>query len=216
LLDFSKAPCFGRVEGLKTALTMLHDIKSRGTVIVETGTTRGSLGGGVEGDGWATLLFGWYCKSYEGKITTIDIVPEAIEECKEITKDYSDVISYRVGNSVEIIAKDLNEPIDLLYLDSANDPQITLNELKAAESKISNQTIIYIDDTSLAKKRPGGVCKGILAHKYLFDKGWRIVFDNGDQIIMKYNGETPSLLEKMIVGLKTKYLYKRVLRRGAL
>jgi hypothetical protein len=215
MIDFSDAPQFGRVEGLQTALSLLNEIKPQDAFIVETGTTRGTLGGGVEGDGWATILFGWYSQKYNGKAWTIDIVEEAINQCKEITKDYSDVIDYHVGDSSKIIGT-INQHIDLLYLDSANDPQITMNELMAAESHISDKTIIYMDDTSLKQKRPGGVCKGILAHKYLFDKGWRIVMDNGDQIIMKYTGEKPNLLESTIVSLKTKYFYNRVLRRGAL
>lgn len=216
LIDFIDCPEAGRGEGLTTALNLLHQKKERGSFIVETGTTRGSLGGGPSADGWATLVFGWYAKKYGGKVATIDFEAQAIEECREITKDFSDVISYYVGNSVETIKKQIKDSIDLLYLDSANDPKIALGELMAAEDKINSDTIIYIDDTSLSKKRPGGVCKGILVHKYLYLKGYRIVFDNGDQIIMLQKNAHPNLLGILWMNIKTQFFYRRALRRNAL
>ncbi len=220
MIDFTKAPVHGRVEGIKRALLMLDQVKgqsnSEGVFIIETGTTRGELGGGPESDGWATPLFGWYASINGGKVWTVDIEEAAINQCKEITKDFSSHIEYFVGDSSEILAK-ADRPIDLLYLDSANDPVIALNELKACEKNISDQTIIYIDDTSLYKKRPGGVCKGVLVYQYLYEKGWDLVFDNGDQIILtKSKGATPGFFGKFLTSLKTQRIYKRVIRKGAL
>lgn len=216
MVDFSNAPIHGRVEGIKKALEMLNEVKDKDVFIIETGTTRGDLGGGPESDGWATPLFGWYCQQKGGTVWTVDIEEEAIEQCKKITKDFSEHIQYFVGDSSKILAKS-DRHIDLLYLDSANDPVIALNELKACEKNISEKTIVYIDDTSLNKKRPGGVCKGVLVYQYLYEKGWDLVFDNGDQVIMtKSPTNSRPFLGKWLNSFKAQRIYKRVLRKGAL
>ncbi|MBL6991690.1 MAG: hypothetical protein ISR65_18055 [Bacteriovoracaceae bacterium] len=216
MIDFSDAPLYGRIEGLKLVLNKLEKVRPTNVFIIETGTTRGDLGGGPEGDGWATPLFGWYCKKNGGTTWTIDIEEEAISQCREITKEYADQITYFVGDSSEIIQK-ANVHVDLLYLDSANDPLIALNELKAAEKNITDKTIIYIDDTSMKTKRVGGICKGVLVFNYLFQKGWDVTFDNGHQIIMeKSTSDHRNFFATLFANFKTNRIYKRVLRKGAI
>jgi hypothetical protein len=124
-IDWSDAPKFGRSKPLKYTLELLHFRRDRfdsAPLIVETGTTRGDLGGGLEGDGWATLVFSWYCKKYGGTVITIDIEEEAIENCKIITHEYKDNIIYHVGDSVSFLEGMKDKEINLLYLDSADDP----------------------------------------------------------------------------------------------
>jgi hypothetical protein len=215
MINFDEAPLYGRTEGLKSALTRLGQ-KKCSNFIVETGTTRGTLGGGPEADGWATPLFGWYCKKFGGEVWTIDIESEAIEQCKSLTQEFSSVTRYFVGESNKVI-NTIEKHIDLLYLDSANDPNICLQELLAAEKNISSNTIIYIDDTSIFKKRAGGVCKGVLAYDYLYKKGWDITFDNGDQIILeKSASDERNFFQSFMASWKSKRIYKRVIRKGAL
>jgi hypothetical protein len=174
MIDFTDAPKFGREQGLKKALEHLHNVRQDDVVIVETGTTRGGLGGGIRGDGWATLAWGWYCKKYNGRLFTIDFLAEAIKNCKSITSDYATNIEYVVSDSVEYL-KGFDDSIDLLYLDSNNDPNHTLNELKAVYKNIKNDGIILIDDT---KMNSG---KGELAIKYLESKGWEACYINGSK-----------------------------------
>lgn len=216
MIDFSSAPLGGRIEGIKYALNLLNEQKSTNVFIIETGTTRGSLGGGSTADGWATPMFGWYCSKYGGQLWTVDLEKQAIEECKNITSQYAEHIKYFVDQSTNVLSQ-ANNHIDLLYLDSGNSPDLALEELKAAEKNISKNTILYIDDTSVKKKRPGGVCKGILVYNYLFKKGWDVIFDNGDQIIMRKGPHSDrSLVKKLIADAKTKFIYNRVIRKNAI
>lgn len=173
-LDFSDAPEFGRREGIERALRLLHDRRSvEHVVIVETGTTRGDLGGGIKGDGWATLAWGWYCGKYGGIAHTIDINPVAIENCKRITAPFSDRIVYHLGESCPEIRK-IAGHIDLLYLDSGDDPALTLLELDAAFDKLAPTAIVMIDDTRMGGEHARG--KGELACERLRAEGFRLVF----------------------------------------
>lgn len=178
-IDWADAPEFGRSATLMPAIDALDMIKSSDVVIVETGTTRGKLGGGVVGDGWATVAFGWYCRKYGGEVYTVDILEEAIEECKKITEEYEDVINYIVGDSVEFL-QSFEGVIDFLYLDSSDNPQIILNELLVAYDKLSSAAIIVIDDTHDSMS----VGKGVLACKHLLENGWRVLLDKEGQVVL--------------------------------
>jgi SAM-dependent methyltransferase len=181
-IDWSDAPKFGRSKPLKYTLELLHFRRDRfdsAPLIVETGTTRGDLGGGLEGDGWATLVFSWYCKKYGGTVITIDIEEEAIENCKIITHEYKDNIIYHVGDSVSFLEGMKDKEINLLYLDSADDPTLIKNELLAASDNISPTSIILIDDThdNLTKG------KGTEAGPFLLEQGWSKVVENSGVVL---------------------------------
>jgi hypothetical protein len=76
--------------------------------------------------------------------------------------------------------------IDLLYLDSydydENNPgppqEHNLNEVIAAYDKLTDNSIVMIDDCNI----PGGG-KGKLAIQYLQDRGWRL-YTNKHQVIL--------------------------------
>lgn len=173
-LDFSDAPEFGRREGLERALGILHINRGPNPVtIVETGTTRGKLGGGIRGDGWATLAWGWYCKKYGGRTYTIDRNPSAIDNCRKITVQFSECIEYRLGESCAEIAA-IRWPIDLLYLDSGDDPALILRELEAAFGRLAPASVVTIDDTKIVGDHFEG--KGALAGKKLVEEGFRLEF----------------------------------------
>ena len=178
MIDWTDAPQFGRVGTLMTALETLHKFRKDDVVIVETGTTRGDLGGGVVGDGWATLVFGWYCQKYGGKVYTIDMSEEAINECKRITEPYKDVINYVVSDS-ETFLKTFSEKVDLLYLDSSDDPNIIQKELLAIYDKLIVTSVVVVDDTH--NNYTAG--KGSIAGKYLSTNGWSLLKDVEGQIV---------------------------------
>ena len=48
--------------------------------ILETGTSRGKYGGGLQGDGHATIAWGWYAKTFKGEAITIDIEKSCIND----------------------------------------------------------------------------------------------------------------------------------------
>ena len=95
-----------------------------------------------------------------GSLLTVDINENNLNKCKEITKDFSDVINYRLGDSVEVL-RNLNEDfvksLDLIILDSYDlnlfnpNPSAIhhLQELLALYNRINKNCLIAIDDNFL-------------------------------------------------------------------
>jgi hypothetical protein len=127
----------------------------------------------------ATLTLGSFCKRYNKRLWTVDILPEAIATSKRATAKVQDVITYVTEDSVEFLAS-FPEQIDLLYLDSADCPpdgsdprglrfsqRHQLSELKAAWDKLHNRSIVLLDDNDFAN---GG--KTALTNRFLAEQGW--------------------------------------------
>ena len=208
MIERNDAPEFGRTDSLKVALEILHTFRKGNVTIVETGTTRGALGGGVVGDGWATLAFGWYCKKYGGEVYTIDILKEAIDECMEITKQYKDVINYVVGDSAKFLSN-FDKHIDLLYLDSADDPQIIHNELLSVYDRLTDDTLVLIDDTHDELRRG----KGTIAGKFLLDNLWFLILDSDGQVLFSKQDTRRKISLPEGEGLSY-YAYEQYLAEG--
>jgi hypothetical protein len=95
-----------------------------------------------------------------GSLLTVDINENNLNKCKEITKDFSDIIDYRLGDSVEVL-RNLNEDfiksLDLIILDSYDlyllNPNPSgihhLQELLALYNRINKNCLIAIDDNFL-------------------------------------------------------------------
>ena len=146
--------------------------------IVETGTIRHrDYGYGL--DGHSTLLWAWYVTEHGGRLFSIDNDPKAVEVCREIlTEKGYDVgadscISIIESDSVEwlrLASEKFPEPIDLLYLDSANDADLILAEAQAIEPHLGPGTIILIDDVN--EDTHPEVQKGSKVLPYLKEQGW--------------------------------------------
>jgi len=185
---------FGIGEGIryfstKIALNLFH---FRGGVnIVETGTIRDR--DDMAGGGFSTLFLGDYAQHYDKKFWTVDILPEAIELSKEITKDFSKNTTFITSDSVFFL-QTFPEKIDLLYLDSMDCPEYDepnserlltsqrhqLNEIKAAYDKLHKNSVVLLDDNNFVN---GGKCK--LTVEFLLEKGW-----------------TPLLADKQVLFIK--------------
>ena len=95
-----------------------------------------------------------------GSLLTVDLNEDHLNKCKEITKDFSDIIDYRLGDSVEVL-RNLNEDfiksLDLIILDSYDlnlfnpNPSAIhhLQELLALYNRINKNCLIAIDDNFL-------------------------------------------------------------------
>ena len=214
-LDFTDAPLFGRNEGLRFSLELLHERrKEQDPRIIEIGTSRTLQEGSRESDGYATVAFGWYLQTYGGRLWTIDISKKAIENCKILTRDYRDVIRY-IHNESTCALEENDQGIDMLYLDGANDPAQNLVECEKAFPYLGEHAVVLMDDTSLKRyKSRGGICKGALAYKFLFDRGWRIVYDHKNQVVMTKSANSPNTFaQKLLSAIKTKILYRRFHRK---
>lgn len=154
-------------------------------IIVETGTAREP--DNWHGDGLSTILFGHFCQTFDSRLWTCDIEGEHIEMSRKLSQEYADRITYVVGDSVTFL-HNFEGKIDFLYLDSFDSKleqmeasqQHNLNELKASEDKIHEGTIILIDDYYPQRHGKGG-----LSVPYLQDKGWKLVTDESQALLIK-------------------------------
>jgi len=179
-MNMATMPETGRRAGIVKVLKLLHKRRAPKytPTIVETGTTRGTLGGGARLDGWATLAWGWYAKTHGACVYTIDLLEEALRQCREITKEYEGFIEYVQGNAAAAIEALDVKVIDLLYLDSSDDPQDAMAELKAAYIRLRRDSIVMVDDTRLNPMWG----KGTVVHPWLLDHGWRVVFESPGKV----------------------------------
>lgn len=158
--------------------------RSDSRIIVESGCQRLPDDWGA---GCSTTVFGHFCSEFGGHLHTIDINAINLEFAKNTTTQYSNYITYHLGDSIEVLKK-INTQIDLLYLDSLdyaveNYTEIQthhLNEFLSAKPFISAKTIILIDDNNL---EGGG--KGKLIKEHLLKKGWELILDDQQALLIK-------------------------------
>jgi hypothetical protein len=128
---------------------------NRPVIVVETGT----MWNGLENNqGAFTLIFADFIKNYTGgKIITVDISNDHINNCREFTKNFSDSIEYVVSDSVSYL-KSLDDnfvsKIDLIFFDSydinLHEPLPSeihhLRELLAVYDRLSDNVSLAVDD----------------------------------------------------------------------
>ncbi len=151
-----------------------HFINYDGKVVVELGTSRSFVHGGLVGcnssdisywtpknpqnwdwgAGFFTRIAAECLESYAPEMHTVDICSEHIQRCKIITADFSRILHYHVMSSVDFLKNCVPESIDLLYIDTGDMTPIEptailqLEEAKVIVEKnlISKNGIIVIDD----------------------------------------------------------------------
>ena len=154
-------------------------------IIIETGTARGKSKFYYRRpkinwkDGMSTLLFAEYVKMVNGTFWSCDIDHRNIFNAYQFTQSLSYKVNFVVADSL-IFLRDLSTTIDILYLDSldgnipgANEHQ--LKEAEIAESKLNKQGIILLDDKGT---------KTELSIPFLTNKGWNIIFENDQQVLL--------------------------------
>ncbi len=130
--------------------------EKKGTVIVELGTTRSFVHGGLIGcnsddvrfwtpdqpENWDWGAGGFTRMAAESlmhlnpKIYTVDLAKRHIERCKIITAPFAHIIHYCVCSSLDFLAT-TNQRIDLLYMDTGDmTPLEPTAQLQLAEAQI--------------------------------------------------------------------------------
>ncbi|MBO58423.1 MAG: hypothetical protein CMA77_05460 [Euryarchaeota archaeon] len=141
--------------------------------IVETGTIRNHLEKYAFGDGHSTLQFTKYVSDFGGEFYSVDIDPIAVVVSTMVcTREYPsamDKVNIIESDSVAFL-KSFDKPIDVLYLDSANDAELILNEAKAALGHLHSESCILIDDCF--NENHYHVEKGSLVIPFLEENGW--------------------------------------------
>jgi len=131
---------------------------NRPITVVETGTMWESLDNNM---GAFTYIFGDLIKNHTGgKLITIDISEQNINNCKEFTKEFSKVIEYVVSDSVTYL-EGLNDEevqqVDFFYFDSYDlhvpDPIPSqlhhYRELNAVYKRLRDDVYLAVDDNYL-------------------------------------------------------------------
>jgi SAM-dependent methyltransferase len=134
-----------------------------------------------------TYIFSKMIKNMKGgRLTTVDINEDHLNKCKEITKDFSDIIDYKLGDSINILRNlnaDFVKSLDLIILDSYDlflfdpDPSAIhhLQELLSLYTKLNKNCLIAIDDNYL----PGTWIA------WNWDDGRSEIFETKDKLIGK-------------------------------
>lgn len=171
--DWSRFKVIPRSRYYTFAKAFEHFERHKGRIIVELGTTRSFVHGGLPGcnlddvkywtpetpvnwdwgAGCFTRMAAECLAHLHPTFHTIDLARSHIERCKVITKDFNDFIQYHVCSSLDFL-KNCSFKIDLLYLDTGDMwPIEPTAHLQLEEAKIiverdllSDNGILLIDD----------------------------------------------------------------------
>jgi len=174
----------GRYPTFTEALKLMSSRNVR--TIVETGTARcGDTN--FDGDGGSTIIFGHWAQTHNASMFSVDISQTHIDLAKAASRPYLSNMSFIMEDSVAFL-RNFPGHIDMLYLDSYDydeknpgPPQLhNLNEVMAAYDKLTENSIVMIDDCNI----PGGG-KGKLAIEYLLKRGWYLHTNRHQVILLK-------------------------------
>lgn len=171
-----------------------HFKNNNGHVVVELGTSRSFVHGGLIGCNsddpkywtltqpenwdWGAGFFtrmAAECLAHTNPIIhTVDIIPSHIERCKIMTADFNDYITYHVASSLDFLKTCMPESIDLLYLDTGDMTPIeptALLQLQEAmiiveRDLLSVNGIILIDDVRNQTPKQFGEMSDLGKSKY--------------------------------------------------
>jgi predicted O-methyltransferase YrrM len=154
--------------------------KTKAKVIVETGTSREGLHG-AKSNGAATIVFGKWAKQNGAFLHSVDISEQSVKNAqKEVNRQgLQEYVQIHLSDSIAFLEK-LEQAVDFLYLDSydyGHDPEVQiksqmhhLNEFKAIEDQLHENTLVLIDDCDLPN---GG--KGKLVVDHMLKKDWKVL-----------------------------------------
>jgi predicted O-methyltransferase YrrM len=120
--------------------------QERPLVIVETGTIRNE----GDGDGHSTVGLSLFAKDNKDiEFYTVDNNPECIELSKRVVENRCGSIPdnvHFVESDGDKFLESFDKKIDVLYLDSANSEDITLDEYISSKHLLKDTSIVMIDD----------------------------------------------------------------------
>ncbi|RZO63337.1 MAG: class I SAM-dependent methyltransferase [Candidatus Pelagibacterales bacterium] len=174
-----------RYSSYKFALSEAY--KRNHKILVETGVSRGKIkflffSKPNWKDGMSTLIFGNYANYVNGELFSCDIEKKNIDNAKLLTSKFSKNINFINDNSINFL-KNFKKRIDFLYLDSLDgqfDSASThqLNEIKAAEDKLNNNSLVLLDDKG---------SKTNLSIDYMLNKKFNIINETNEQVLLSYS-----------------------------
>lgn len=159
--------------------------KNNFLVLVETGTIRDTSKRNEEGDGHSTKFIAEFIKNKGvGEFHTIDL-------CTDICYNYlktlglEKFVNFHTDSSLNVLPT--FEKIDFAYLDSANDPELILNEFLIVWPKITKHGLVMADDCCLESIE---LKKGHLLIPYLEKQKIEFKIDSSTHQLFIYKRET--------------------------
>lgn len=122
-------------------------------------------------EGASTLYLARWCQQSNRKFISIDVEKDYLENARQLVTEQGLSADFILGDGTATIAS-LSVPIGLLYLDGSNDPNETLLQFKAAETKLTTGAVVAIDDVQQVESYLAG--KGELAIPYARERGWEV------------------------------------------
>lgn len=178
-----------RRDTFRATLALLDERNSH--TLVETGVARAGLAN-TKSDGASTIVFSLWANQNRAHLFSVDIDPEAVACAQQVVDELQlqDAISLVVSDSIEYL-REFSEPVDFLYLDSYDysntdievqraSQQHHLDEFKAIENKLHDNSVVLIDDCNL----PGGG-KGKLLVEYMTANGWQLLRDAYQALLVR-------------------------------
>ena len=194
-----------------------HFERNNGKILVELGTTRSFVHGGLPGcnlddpcywtpnnperwdwgAGCFTRMAAECLQHLNPTIHTIDIASSHINRCRTITKEFSDMIKYRVASSLRFLQSYQGDKIDLIYVDTGDmtpiEPtaRLQLQEVKIIVERdlLSENGLILIDDVRNPTPKLYGetseLGKAKYSIAYLLEHGYEILVDEYQVVLGK-------------------------------
>lgn len=159
-----------------TLREIVASLPKKRLVVVETGTLRDENRGARFSDGWSTVCLAECLAergSPESRLYSIDINPDYLATSKRVVPEPLHAwMKWVEGDAAKAIEELPEKKIDLLYLDSSDDPEQILAEFRAALPKLAAKAIVIVDDTGPYEAGPDG--KGTRVLPEAEKLGWTI------------------------------------------
>lgn len=160
----------------KTIRHVLRRLPAGPVVLVETGTLRDASEEARLGDGWSTVALaeGLAERGDPGsRLYSIDLNPDFIEVSKRtVPSRLHPFVTWICADAAQALRELPEKTIDLLYLDSSDDPEEILAEFEEAESRLAPHSIVVVDDTGPYHAGPFG--KGTRVIPEAEGRGWKV------------------------------------------
>lgn len=149
-------PLLGKTKRWEGFSLIVEDLLARPKpVIIETGTLREP--GNWAGDGQSTLVWQWVMERKPGLAISVDWDTEASKRASEMCPNVHVVAQ----DSISFLRGFLPYSIDLLYLDSMENPMHQMGELAAIWDRLPSGCLIASDDSPTKGVLTAAVLKGI-------------------------------------------------------
>jgi glycosyltransferase involved in cell wall biosynthesis len=159
-----------------TLTEVMARLPQKELTIVETGTLRDSSPRARVSDGWSTYTLAQLLAARgpgSGRLYSIDFEPKCLEVSrKTVPEALHPRIRWMEGDAKSLLSSLEVDSIDLLYLDSSDDPRQILSEFEAALPKLKKESIVVVDDTGAYHAGPEG--KGTLLLPEARRRGWQV------------------------------------------